>query len=143
MNTPTSYVYAGSPSVVGSFNVTFFLEPIRSVGATQCIVFKSVPGTVSGVPTSGTWASTTFAGWSGQWIQLGDHVRFFGVTTGGLSTVASANMSSSQILGGVSFNHFLSSTAATSSAGNLIGYRVRSCPTGNLAAQQSDPSLSQ
>ena len=45
--------WAADPTFVGDWNVTFFLEPNRAVGATQCIVVTSVPGTVAGVPTSG------------------------------------------------------------------------------------------
>lgn len=134
----TAMVYAASPSVVGSWNVTFFLEPGRSIGATQCIVFTLIPGTVAGVATSGIWTSPTFPGWAGQWIQLGDHVRWFGVT-GGLSTTESGNMEHNNIFGGVSFNHFFSSNAATSSAGSWNGARVSSCRIG-LQELGSDPS---
>lgn len=124
-----TFAYAGSPSVAGSFNVTFFLEPLRSTGATQCIVFKLVPGTVAGEPNSGTWTSPTFPGWSGQWIQLGDHVRWFGVTSG-LATEASGNMANVNYFSGVSFNHFLKTNAATSSAGNWHAVRVAGCRIG-------------
>lgn len=131
---------AGSPSVVGSWNVTFFLEPARSTGATQCIVFKLVPGTVAGVPTSGTWTSPTFPGWAGQWIQLGDHVRWFGVTSS-LATAESGNMENANIFGGVSFNHFLKTNALTSSAGNWNAVRVAACRTGNIPlGSDKDPS---
>lgn len=124
-----SLVQAGSPSVVGNFRVTFFLEPTRSTGATQCIVFKLVPGTVAGEPNSGTWSSPTFPGWSGEWVQLGDHVRWFGVV-GGLATSASGNMANINYFSGVSFNHFLKTTAATSSAGNWHAVRVATCGVG-------------
>jgi hypothetical protein len=133
-------VHAGSPSVVGNFNVTFFLEPSRATGATQCLVFKSVPGTVAGVPTSGTWTSPTFPGWKGQWIQLGDHVRFFGVTSSGLSTAASGNMEYGIVLGGVSFNHYSSATGATSSAGSFRANRVANCPTSVSNKGGDDPA---
>ena len=119
---------ASSPSIVGNWNVTFFLEPGRVTGATQCIVFKLVPGTVAGEATSGTWTSPTFPGWSGQWVKQGDHVRWFGVT-GSLATEESGNVENNKIFGGVSFNHFLTSDATTSSAGNWNGVRVSACPT--------------
>lgn len=119
-----------SPSVVGNWRVTFYLEPLRAVGASQCIVFTLVPGTVAGSPTSGTWTSPTFPGWSGQWIQQGDHVRWFGVT-GGLVTTESGNMVNRNIFTGVSFNHFTASTATTSSAGSWVGVRAVSCTSGS------------
>jgi hypothetical protein len=120
--------WAGSPSVEGSWNVTFYLEPTRVSGATQCIVYTKVPGTVAGVPSSGTWTSPTFAGWSGQWIQLGDHIRWFGIT-GGLATTES-----------VSFNHFSTANATTSSAGSFKMVRVASCPAGAARSAGGDPS---
>jgi hypothetical protein len=130
---------AASPSVVGSWKVTFFLESARSTGATQCIVFKSVPGTVAGVPTSGTWTSPTFPGWTGEWIQLGDHVRWFGLT-GPLATTESGNVENKSIFGGVSFNHFSKTTSATSSAGSWNGVRVSSCPRSSSEAANNDPN---
>ena len=131
--------YAASPSVVGSWNVSFFLEPARATGATQCIVFTLVPGTVGGVPTSGTWTSPTFPGWSGQWVLLGDHVRWFGVTSS-LATSESGNMENSTHFGGVSFNHFSKATAATSSAGSWHGTPVRSCTNLKPISNLDDPS---
>lgn len=132
---------ASSPSVVGSWNVTFYLEPGRTTGATQCIVFKLVPGTVAGEQTSGTWTSPTFPGWSGQWVKLGDHVRWFGVTDS-LATEESGNMESKKIFGGVSFNHFSKTDASTSSAGSWNAVRVDSCVTVNVAADvvSGDPA---
>lgn len=134
-----SVVQAGSPSVAGSWRVTFFLEPARSTGATQCVVFTLAPGTVAGVPTSGTWTSPTFPGWSGQWIQLGDHVRWFGVTSA-LATTESGNMENNSIFGGVSFNHFAKTNAATSSAGSWVAVRVPSCKPGETSYLSDDPS---
>ncbi len=129
---------AGSPSIVGSWNVTFILEPARSTGATECVVFKLVPGTVAGVPSSGTWTSPTFPGWSGQWIQLGDHVRWFGVT-GSLVTTESGNIENNRIFGGVSFNHFIFPSAVTSTAGSWNAVRVSAC-AGTNANVGSDPA---
>ena len=136
-----SLVHAASPTVVGSFNITFYLETGRSTGATQCINFVSAPGTVAGVPTSGTWSSPTFPGWHGEWIQLGDHVRFFGLTDS-LATTESGNMISKGNFGGVSFNHYSKTTTATSSAGSFKGLRVTSCTglKGSASTLESDPA---
>ena len=132
---------AASPSVVGNWNVTFFLEPTRGVGATQCIVFKLVPGTVAGVPTSGTWTSPTFPGWNGQWVQLGDKVRFFGVTSA-LATTEVGDVESRTNFGGGSFNHFLKTTSVTSSAGSFVAVRVAACRTATYThlLDEKDPS---
>jgi hypothetical protein len=132
--------WAADPTFVGNWDVTFYLEPNRAVGATQCIVVTSAPGTVAGVPTSGTWSSPTFAGWHGQWVELGDHVRWFGVTGGGLSTEESGNVIQALLTGGVSFNHFLSSSGSTSSAGSWVAEKVTACRAGTAQLRSSDPS---
>lgn len=132
--------HASSPGIAGSWNVTFFLEPGRTTGATQCIVFKVVAGTVAGESNSGTWTCPTFPGWTGEWVKQGDHVRWFGVTDS-LATEESGNVQNSKIFGGVSFNHFNKSTAKTSSAGSWNAVRVGSC-TGTVAPNNAsgDPS---
>lgn len=135
-----SLAKADSPKLQGSWNVTFYLDPGRSTGATQCIVFKQTSGTVGGAVRSGTWTSPTFAGWSGQWIQLGDHVRWFGVTTGGLATEESGNIENFTNLGGVSFNHFFTSDGVTSSAGSWQAVRVARCMPGYATSSSKDPS---
>jgi len=132
--------FAASPTVAGSWRIYFRLEPLRSAGGIQCVTFTTVPGTVSGVPTSGTWTSSTFPGWFGQWIQLGDHVRWFGITGTGLSTTESGNMIYGNLFGGVSFNHYSSATAVTSTAGSWYGFRVASCDGINGTAQGADPA---
>lgn len=139
--TMSALVYAASPSVVGSWNITFFLEPGRSTGATQCVVFTLVPGTVAGEPMSGTWTCPTFPGWTGQWVQLGDHVRWFGVTSA-FATAESGNMEHNNIFGGVSFNHYNKTTGVTSTAGNWNGVRVAGCRVGEQHGDNyfADPS---
>jgi len=132
--------WAADPNFVGDWNVTFYLEPNRAVGATQCIIVTSVPGTVAGVPTSGTWSSPTFAGWHGQWVELGDHVRWFGVTGGALSTEESGNVIQGLLTGGVSFNHFSSASGSTSSAGSWVAEKVTACRPGTAQLRGSDPS---
>jgi hypothetical protein len=131
--------WAVEPNFVGSWNVTFFLEPGKVTGATQCIVITLVPGTVAGLPVSGTWSSPTFPGWHGQWVELGDHVRWFGVVRG-LSTEESGNVINSVLTGGVSFNHFLSSSGATSSAGSWGGVKVTACRLGATQLGSDDPA---
>ncbi|HBI21394.1 MAG TPA: hypothetical protein DDY37_02220 [Legionella sp.] len=130
---------ATSPGVAGSWKVTFFVEPGRTTGSTQCIVFSKVPGTVAGESDSGTWTSPTFPGWSGQWVKQGDLVRWFGVTDA-LATEESGIMENSKIFGGVSFNHFLKTDATTSSAGSWNAVRVTSCSRVNANAVYGDPA---
>ena len=132
-------VHAVAPNVAGAWQVTFYLENGRSTGATQCIQFNPASGAVAGVPNSGTWTSPSFPGWHGEWIQLGDHVRWFG-TTGFLATTESGNISNRANFEGVSFNHFTAANAVTSSAGSWHGVRVRSCGGVVSTATSGDPS---
>lgn len=115
---------------VGHWRVTFFLEPNHSTGATQCISFTKT-GTILGEPRSGRWTSPTFAGWTGQWIQEGDHFRFYGVTSS-LGTAEFGAMINSNSFSG-EFAHFSKTNGATSSAGSFQATRVSTCGT-SLAA---------
>jgi hypothetical protein len=133
-------VWAAEPTFVGDWSVTFAVEPGKAPGATQCIVVNLVPGTVASLPVSGTWSSPTFSGWQGQWVELGDHIRWFGVTKGGLSTEESGNVINSTLTGGVSFNHFFSSNGKTSSAGSWIASKVTGCRTGTAQLWSDDPA---
>jgi len=131
--------FAAEPTFVGSWNVTFALEPGKVLGATQCVTATLVPGLVSGMPTSGRWFSTTFPGWAGQWLELGDHVRWFGFTQGRLATHESGNMINNGFVGGVSFNHF-AFPGVTSSSGNWRATRVPACQRIGALSNSADPS---
>jgi hypothetical protein len=107
------------PGPIGStaqWRVQFFVEPNHSVGATQCIVFTRT-GAVLGESKSGTWTSPTFAGWMGQWIQEGDHVRWYGSTSARLGTAEFGALISALSCTG-EFAHFSTPSGNTSSAGS-------------------------
>jgi len=116
------------PSIVGSWNITFFLEPNHILGATQCVEFTLNPGSVVGEPLEGQWSSPTFTFWSGDWFQEGEHVQWYGSTSGALATSEYGDLASGQNSQG-KFNHFSAQApgSATSSAGAWIGTRVESC----------------
>ncbi len=59
---------AGSPSPVGQWDVTFYIEPNLTTGLTQGICFNS----------NGTFDSTTYSSWSGYWEQKGERIRWTG-----------------------------------------------------------------
>lgn len=116
------------PSIVGSWNITFFLEPNHTQGATQCVEFTLNPGSVVGEPLEGQWSSPTFSFWSGDWFQEGEHVQWYGSTSGALATSEYGDLASSQNSQG-KFNHFSLGApgSSTSSAGAWTGTRVESC----------------
>ena len=62
---------AMAASPVGQWNVTFYREPSLAKGATQGICYKS----------DGTWYSSTFSNWHGDWFQKGDRFRWYGETS--------------------------------------------------------------
>ncbi len=103
---------AASP--VGQWNVTFYLEPGLTTAATQGICFTS----------SGTWFSTTFSSWNGDYFQKGDRFRWYGHTSGGLGTAEFGQfVHNAQIAG--EFAHFFPGTPpVTSSRGNWRASKV-------------------
>ena len=122
------------PGPIGSttqWSVQFFLEPNHAAGATQCIVFRKT-GAVLGEPNSGTWFSPSFAGWQGQWIQEGDHVRWYGSTAGRLGTAEFGALISANSCTG-EFAHFGTPFGNTSSAGSWSMVR-RACASDSLTA---------
>jgi hypothetical protein len=130
---------AAEPSFAGTWTISYYLEPNYSSGATQCVIFTTASGTVGGVATSGTWRSPTFSGWTGKWVQIGDHVRWFGVTST-LATEAVGNLAYGSLTGGLSFTHFNKSTSAVSSTGNWYATRRTSCPSTAQAKSGGDPA---
>jgi hypothetical protein len=59
-----------------SWMVTYYIDPSGSSGGTQCINFRK-KSDAGGVVT-GTWDSPTFPGWSGEWVQKGQHYSWYG-----------------------------------------------------------------
>jgi len=129
------------PGPIGStaqWSVTFFLEPNHAPGSTQCIVFRKTGG-VGLEPNSGTWFSPSFAGWHGQWIQEGDHVRWYGSTSGSLGTAEPGALTNVGLCTG-EFAHFFTPSGATSSAGSWSMVR-RNCAADSVTSSGAgDPA---
>jgi hypothetical protein len=103
--------FAATP--VGQWNFTSYNDPNLKAGPLQGLCFVA----------DGTFYSTTFSGWNGQWIQIGDRIRFYG-TTGVLSTAEFGQFISNTRFSG-EFAHFSPTTpVATSSSGNFIVTRT-------------------
>jgi hypothetical protein len=129
------------PSLAGSWSFTAYLDPSRSVGASQCIVFTET-GSIAGIHTSGTWYSPTFAGWSGNWTQLEDHINWYGFTDTGVATSYTGSLINSHHFGGFNFDssYVSSGTVLTSSHGSFTMTRVPSCSAA-LRGGERDPNL--
>jgi hypothetical protein len=117
-------------SVAGSWSVTYYLDPGHKLGGSQCIVFAKTGGIV-GEALSGTWTSTTFTGWDGNWVQRGDAVEWSGFTSDGLATFEAGHQLASDVLAGTDFvhNYGPQGSVTTSSAGTWTGVRTHACPS--------------
>jgi hypothetical protein len=113
---------------VGQWNLRGFDGPDHVPGPLQGICFV----------VDGTWYSTTFTGWNGQWTQNGDSIRFYG-TTGVLSTAELGQfISNTRISGG--FVHFKTSPKVVeNSIGNF--FATRTSLTCDVAAAVPDYSV--
>ena len=117
---------------VGQWNVTFYLEPGLTTGATQGICFKS----------NKTWNSTTFGGWGGTWEQIGERLRWHGETSS-LDTAEFGQFLANSRMGG-EFAHFTGSS--TSTYGSYYGAKAKSTCDAQAAAAaraadpEADPS---
>jgi hypothetical protein len=121
----------GANGSTAQWSVQFFQEPNHVPGATQCIVFRKT-GTVLGEPKSGTWFSPSFAGWQGQWIQEGDHVRWYGSTSTRLGTAEFGALTSATFCTG-EFAHFFTPSGGTSTAGSWLMIK-RTCTNDSVSA---------
>jgi hypothetical protein len=132
--------HANSPILRAVWLVTFYNEPLRQAGQTQCIKFAKTNNIVGVTHFSGTWTAPTFSGWGGEWIQFGDNIRFWGVTGGGLSTYASGMLQTDKLIGGEFFVHFLSANGKAGSAGNWSAKNAAGCPKPSLHRTIGDPA---
>jgi len=127
------------PSIEGSWRITFYIEPFHSLGSTQCVVFTVTGGEV-GEPLSGTWTSPTVPGWVGRWFQEGEHVQWYGFTSGAaLATSEYGDLANNSLSQG-KFNHFLPPDGRTSSGGAWRGSRVNTCTTAAVPPSGQDPA---
>lgn len=107
---------ASAASPVGQWNVTFYLEPGLTTGATQGICYLA----------NGTWYSTTFPDWDGDWFQKGDRFRWYGHTGAPLPTAEFGQFVSNNLKTG-EFAHFVIANAPpiTSTRGNWRAVKVK------------------
>jgi hypothetical protein len=138
-------VLPSPPSIVGSYQVSFYSDPNHILTATQCIVFSKGASPIVGLSNSGNWFSTTFSGWKGQWVQEGLHTQWYGFTSGGLASSADGNMftndstgTNKSNLGAGFFNTFVP-PGTTSNAGSYVMNKVSACPY-TLLLESLEPS---
>jgi hypothetical protein len=115
--------------------VTFYPEPNLVTAATQGICFLS----------NGTWLSTTFSNWKGDWFLKGDRLRWYGHTSA-ISTAEFGQFISNTTFNGESAHFFASATSVpplTSSRGNYQATKVSTVcnrAASGPAKSSADPS---
>ena len=70
----------GATLLAASWVVTYYLDPTGARGSQQCVNFYKK--TASNGVKMGTWKSPTLPGWSGEWIQRGQHYQWHGSYVG-------------------------------------------------------------
>lgn len=133
-----SSAMAAGPQLAGSWEVTFFPQPsLQTAGATQCVVFVR-DGSQLTLPNSGTWTSTTFSGWSGGWIQIGNDFQwygFFGSGTGNTSFFGTLPIHATAT--GLFSD---TSNGVTNNLGSIVMKRVSSCTAAAKSSNSDDPT---
>jgi hypothetical protein len=84
---------AASPALAtikGDYTITYLSGPSHTETATQCLDFTPAKKAdyIVGFPHSGTWTATTFSGFSGNFVQDGSDLRFYGTFAGGSGVIA-------------------------------------------------------
>ena len=68
-------------SLAASYAITYYRDGTGATYATACVNFN-VTSRSHGV-VYGNWSSPSISGWSGQWLQKGEHFEWFGFYTSG------------------------------------------------------------
>lgn len=126
------------PDFTGSWRFTFYSGPNRTTAATQCVVFKAT-GNIAGQPKSGTWTSSTFSSWKGQWIQEGPVIHWYGTTGSSLATADQGEIVSPTSAAG-SGESILVPSGTTSTFASWTATKVSNCSTPSAVQSNSgDP----
>ncbi len=106
---------AMAASPVGQWTVTFYSDPNLAPTGTQGICYLA----------NGTWFSTTFSNWKGDWFEKGDRFRWYGRTASALATAFFGQFISNTSFSG-EFATFRSSgqPPLTSNRGNYAAVKV-------------------
>lgn len=132
--TMSSAMAVSTSAVTGQWSLTLYSGTNLTPQAKQGICFKS----------DGTWYSTSFGGWNGDWLLKGDRLRWYG-DTGSVATAEFGQFISNTSMGG-EFAHFRvpGTPPITSSRGNYLMTKVSSAcsaaPTGLQSTLESQGS---
>jgi hypothetical protein len=126
-------------SLASAYDLTFYIEPSLSAGASYCFTFTTT-GFLSGYPHSGTYTDNT-GDFTGTWYVNGDEVMLSGVYTLGDSIPMIGRLlgPGSGKFGGRFLDFFSTNTnAAIADGGTFVATKVASCPS--VVAKRSAPN---
>jgi hypothetical protein len=83
----------------GAYTLVFFEGPSHSETGSECVSFKHT-GSIEGFSNSGTWTSSTFPGWGGNFVIDHGNLRFYGTyNSGGGATNFYAQVNGTTVTG--------------------------------------------
>jgi hypothetical protein len=74
-------ILASAPATAlfsGTYTVTFYIGPSHTQENSQCVTFTNTGG-IAGFPDSGTFDSSTYADWGGNFVVDGKDLRWYGI----------------------------------------------------------------
>jgi hypothetical protein len=131
-----AFLLLSSPVLADAqFEVSFFLEPDLTPAATQTVCFLTTGTPRPGI-TQGTWYSSSFPNWKGDWYRELDFMRWYGRTGIGLATDENhgflARSDSAATIFAGEFEHFIATGSSvpplTSTRGHwTLTYQGQKC----------------
>jgi hypothetical protein len=117
---------AGANPLKGIWKITTYTEPHRKKGSSQCFDFVQTNDIQGVTEYSGTWSDTEFPNaMHGEWIQLGDHVHWWGVYNSSYVASYAGNLITAKIMGGVSNTAFNRSSGDSATAGSFVMQKTK------------------
>jgi len=118
---------AKRPSLSGLWLIQFYVGPNHVKGAALCVRFVQTNNIAGYRKFSGTWQTTNGA-LSGQWIQNGNDVMWYGANAKQkLSYFSVGDMQNNSEIGGTGYAQFKSTNGVTAQAGSWTGDKVNRC----------------
>jgi hypothetical protein len=112
-----------------SWLVSYFADPSGVPFGSQCVNF--VPTGRSNGVESGVFNSPTLPGWTGTWVQKGEHFSWYGTFSQSGATYATfdaGDLLSPRVAAESSAGAFNTATGATLFSGTATLTQVKSCP---------------
>lgn len=117
---------AKKQALKGTWLVKFYAGPNRVPQPSICVRFFQTNNIAGYKRYSGTWASTTTKGLSGQWVQNGDDVQWYGALKN-VSYFSVGDMISAGSISGTAYAQFQNNNGLTITAGTWTATKTNRC----------------